>query len=91
MEYEHALDEEIAKTQKKLIPYVFLQIFAAIPLGLGILGLLGENPASVHPLLGNSLIIYMLLGVGLILFIPVQLKMPSLIRKLNKLREHQKS
>jgi hypothetical protein len=88
---ENEIDKEIKETQKKLIPYVSLQLVAAIPMGFAFVGLFAENPTLVHPLLANLIFVYALLGIGLILFIPVQLKMPPLTKKMDELRKQQKS
>ena len=87
---DNEVDKRIKETQKKLIPYLLLQIFTAIPLGFAFVGLFAENPTSIHPLLGNSIFVYALVGIGLIVFIPVQLKMPPLMRKMHELRKQQK-
>ena len=78
--------KEIKNLQKKLMPFILGFIVAALILGLGIYLIPGEDKTSLHPLLENSYVAYLLviLGIGLLIF--CQIKIYPDYKKLEKLR-----
>lgn len=78
--------EELKIIRQKLMGCVLISLCGAIPLGLALYSLLGQNPSSLHPLLGNSTFAYLLLAVGVSTTIWCQIKMPPLLKRQEELK-----
>lgn len=65
---------------------VLISLCGAIPLGLALYSLLGQNPSSLHPLLGDPTYAYLLLALGVSTTIWCQIKMPPLLKRQEELK-----
>ncbi len=78
--------EELTMIRQQLIRCTLISISGAIPLGLALYALLGQNPSSLHPVLSNSIVVYLLLAIGVSTTIWCQIKMPPLLKKQEELK-----
>lgn len=78
--------EELKIIRQKLLRCVLVSLCGAISLGLALYSLLGQNPSSIHPLLGDSTFAYLLLAVGVGTAIWCQIKMAPLLKRQEELK-----